>query len=114
MIFSLSLVFSAVLLSGISQVLMKIGSAHQGKRNGSILAAYLNLPTLFAYGLLLFVTGISVIALKEIPLKTFYAISSLGFVVVMGLSWGLLREKITRDMIIALVLISSGVIFFNV
>ena len=114
MIFSLFLVFLAILLTGISQVLLKIGSAHQGKRKKSVLDAYLNIYTIAAYGLLLFVTMISVIALKEIPLKLFYAIASLGFVVVVGLSWGVLNEKINGNMIIAIVLISFGVVIFNV
>lgn len=113
MIFSLFLVFLAVLLTGISQVLLKTGSAHQGKSKESVLAAYLNIPTIFAYGLLVVVTIISVIALQEIPLKTFYALASINFVVVVGLSWGILKEKITRNLIIAIVLISSGVIIFN-
>lgn len=114
MIFSLFLVFVAVILTGISQVLLKIGSAHPGKRKYSVLAMYLNMPTVFAYGLLVFVTIISVIALKEIPLKTFYAVASMNFIVITGLSWGILKEKINRNMIIAMVFISSGVIIFNV
>lgn len=79
MFFSLFLVFLAVVLTGISQVLLKIGSAHQGKSKEPVLAAYLFIPTFFAYGLLVFVTVISVIALQEIPLKTFYAIASMNF-----------------------------------
>jgi multidrug transporter EmrE-like cation transporter len=113
MIFSLFLVFLAVFLTGISQVLLKIGSAYQSSRMGSFLAPYLNLPTFLAYGLLLFVTVISVIALKEIPLKMFYAIASLGFLVVVGLSWRILKEEITLKMMAGIVLISLGVIVFN-
>jgi drug/metabolite transporter (DMT)-like permease len=114
MMFSLFLVFLAVLLTGISQVLLKIGSAHHGKRKNSVLDAYLNLPALIGYGLLLCVTVICVIALKEIPLKVLYAIASLNLVVVVGLSWGILKEKINRNMIIAIVLIFLGVIIFNI
>jgi drug/metabolite transporter (DMT)-like permease len=113
MIFSLFLVFIGVLLTGISQVLLKIGSAHQGKRRPSFLDAYLNLPTLFAYGLLLLVTVISVIALKEVQLKMFYAITSLNLVVVVGLSYLILKERITKRMIFASGLIMCGVLIFN-
>jgi len=113
MIFSLLLVFLAVLLTGISQVLLKIGSAHRGKRKDSVLAAYLNLPTLFGYGLLLCVTVISVIALKEIPLKVLYAIASLNYIVVLGLSHLILKERIDKRMIFALGLIVGGVLIFN-
>jgi multidrug transporter EmrE-like cation transporter len=113
MIFSLILVFLAVLLTGISQVLLKIGSAHQGKRRKSFLDAYLNLYTITAYGLLLLVTVISVIALKEIPLKVFYAIASLNLVVVVGLSWGILREPVNKRKLFAVLLIISGIVVFN-
>jgi len=113
MIFSLFLVFLAVLLTGISQVILKIGSAHQSKIKDSVLAAYLNLPTFFAYGLLLCVTVISVIALEEIPLKVFYAIASLGFVVVVVLSHLILKERISKRMVFASGLIVCGVFIFN-
>ena len=63
MILSYCLVFLAVTLTGISQVLLKTGSAYQGKRKDSVFNVYLNLPTLIAYGILLFVAMISVIAL---------------------------------------------------
>lgn len=115
MIFSLFLVLLAVLLTGISQVLLKIGSAHQGKRKKSILDAYLNLPTLFAYGLLLCVTVISIIALTgRIPLKMFYAIMSLNLVVVVGLSWGILKEEINKKMVWGIILIVIGIVIFNI
>ena len=113
MIFSLILVFLAVLLTGISQVLLKIGSAHQGKRRKSFLDAYLNLYTITAYGLLLLVTVISVIALKEIPLKVFYAIASLNYIVVIGFSHLILKERISKKMVFALGLIVCGVLIFN-
>jgi hypothetical protein len=94
-------VFIAVFLTGINQVLLKIGSAHQGKRRKSFLDVYLNLYTITAYGLMLLVTVISVIALTGgIPLKLFYAIASLGLVVVVGLSWGVLKERVTKKMVV--------------
>jgi multidrug transporter EmrE-like cation transporter len=114
MTFSLFLVFIAVLLTGISQVLLKVGAAHRGKRKDSILDAYLNLPAFFAYGLLLLVTVISVIALKEVPLKVFYAIASLNLVVVVGLSWGILKEKVNKRMVMGIVLIVLGIVVFNI
>jgi multidrug transporter EmrE-like cation transporter len=113
MIFSLFLVFIAVLLTGISQVLLKIGSAHQGKRKDSVLTAYLNFHTITAYGLLLLVTVISVIALKEVPLKVFYAIASLGLVVVTVLSYLILKERFSKRMLFAISLIVCGVFVFN-
>jgi multidrug transporter EmrE-like cation transporter len=114
MIFSLFLVFLAVLLTGISQVLLKIGSAHRENQNESSLAPFLNIPTFCAYGILLFVTVISVIALKEVPLKLFYTIASLGFLVVTILSWGILKEGVNTKTVVGIILISFGVILFNI
>jgi multidrug transporter EmrE-like cation transporter len=113
MIFAICLALLAVLLTGISQVLLKIGS-QKGSKKEQFLAVYLNIHTLAAYGLLLIVTVISVIALREIQLKVFYAIASLNFVVVLVLSWALLREIINKEKILAICLIITGIWVFNI
>ncbi len=113
MIFSLILTFFAVLLTGIGQTLLKIGSTQQCNKKNSVMAVYLNLPTLLAYGLFLFITILSVIAMKEIPLKILTSITSLGLVVVVGLSWGLLNEKVTKRMVIGILITFLGVMTFN-
>ena len=112
MILSICLVLIAVFLTGISQVFLKIGS-RRGKEKDRFFAAYLNSITLTAYGLLIVVTVISVIALREIPLKVFYAIASLNFVIVPGLSWKLLGETMNKKQIFATFLIIIGIIVFN-
>ena len=58
-------------------------------------------------------TVIAVIALLEVPLKMFYAIASLNFVVVIFLSWGVLKEEVNRKMIAGILLIVGGVVVFN-
>lgn len=113
MLFSLCLTLLAVFLTGICQVLLKYG-ARNGKRGKAILSPYLNYATISAYGILLLVTVISVIALREIPLKIFYALTALGYVVVTGLSWQVLKEEVTDTKFLALLLIVSGVIIFNI
>lgn len=111
MIFFLGLALVSVLITGISQVLLKIG-AQNGKENKGVLSPYLNLPALTAYGLLLFVSVIAVIALIGIPLKLLCAISSLNFVVVLILSRIILKEKIDSVKIYAVFLIVVGVLIF--
>ena len=113
MIVSLGLVFLAVFLTGISQLLLKIGS-RKGGASGQFFAAYLNVYTISAYAIFLVVTVISVVALLEVPLKLLYTITSLNFVVVAFLSWAILKEKITGNMVIAIVLICIGTIIFNI
>ena len=110
--YSLCLAFLAILLTGISQVLLKYG-ARGGTKNASFLAPYLNVSTISAYGILLIITVISVLVLREIPLKIYYAIASLNLVVVVGLSWGVLKERVTKKMILGIVLIVLGIVVFN-
>jgi uncharacterized membrane protein len=113
MILSLGLVFLAVFLTGISQTLLKIGS-RTGGASATFFSAYLNVYTISAYAIFLIVTVISVIALIEVPLKLLYTVTSLNFVVVAFLSWAILKEKITENMIIAITLICLGTIIFNI
>jgi len=76
--------------------------------------AYLNIYTIVAYGLLLCVTVINVIALiGGIPLKMVYAISSLNLVVVVGLSWVVLKEVVNKKMVVGIMLIIFGIVVFN-
>ncbi len=106
------LAFMVVLLTGISQTLLKIGAKKSNDTN-SFMAAYMNVPTFAAYTLFLIVTIFSVYALKEIPLKVFYSICSLNFVAVMVFSYIILSEQIDRYKFIAVSLIVFGVIVFN-
>ena len=114
MLFSLGLVFLAVLLIGISQVLLKRGAGNGCGGGESFLSAYLNPHTISAYCLLLLTTIIGVIALQVVPLKLFYAIASLNFVVVAGLSWGFLKEEVSGRMLVGIGLIVAGIIVFNI
>ncbi len=113
MIFSLFLVFLAVFLTGISQILLKIGSIHKNNREETILTSYLNPPIVTAYGLLFLVTIINVIALKEISLKMAYSIASLTFMLVIILSWKFLGERISKKTILGGILLILGVVIFN-
>ncbi|WP_157199053.1 hypothetical protein [Methanolacinia paynteri] len=101
-----------VLLTGISQVLLKTGSL-KGRADNRLFGEYLNIYTLSAYAILLLVTVISVIAMIEVPLKLFYAIASLNFVVVTLLSWILLKEEVNGWIITGVVVIVAGIVIFN-
>lgn len=118
MLFSLGLVLLAVLITSISQVLLKRG-ASRGKNYGDtadegFLAPYLNRYTISAYCLLLLTTIIGVIALQIVPLKLFYAIASLNFVIVAGLSYVFLKEEMSVRMILGIGLLIVGVVVFNI
>lgn len=112
MIIALSLALCAVLLTGISQTLLKVG-ADSGTGRNRFLDPYLNFPTITAYVLLLLVTVLSVYALRDLPLKVFYSLTALNFIVVLGLSVVFLGEEVSRDRIAAIGLIVLGVVVFN-
>ena len=112
MIIALSIALCAVLLTGVSQTLLKVG-ADSGVRSNRFLDSYLNLPTMTAYGLLLLVTVLGVYALRDLPLKVFYSLTALNFIVVLGLSAVFLNEEVSRDKVVAIGLIVLGVVVFN-
>lgn len=102
----------AVLLTGISQILLKMG-ARKGCKKEGFMAAYLNPYVVTAYGLFLVVTLLSVNAMREIPLKVFYSFTSLNFLVVLAFSHFLLKETVSRKQILAIGVIVFGVVIFN-
>jgi len=111
MIVALSLALCAVMLTGISQTLLKVGASNV--RSNRFLDSYLNRPTITAYGLILLVTVLSVYALRDLPLKVFYSLTALNFIVVLGLSAVFLSEEVSRDKMVAISLIVLGVVIFN-
>lgn len=100
---------AAVLLTGLSHVLLKIGA--NGAR--SALGAYFNVPIVFGYGLFLMATMCDVFSLQGLDLKLFYALSSLSYIVIAGLSMAILKEKLTGHRLFAIFLIVAGLIVFN-
>ena len=112
MIIALSIALCAVLLTGVSQTLLKVG-ADSGVRGNRFLDSYLNLPTMTAYGLFLLVTVLTEYSLRDLPLKVFYSLTALNFIVVLGLSAVFLNEEVSRDKVVAISLIVLGVVVFN-
>lgn len=100
----------AILLTGISQVLLKIGARNDNTRMG----VYLNPFTAAAYFIFLIVTICGVFALQGLELKLFYALTSLNYVVVMVLSGVVLNEEMNVDKLRAVGLIVIGVVVFNI
>jgi drug/metabolite transporter (DMT)-like permease len=99
---------AAVLLTGLGQVLLKIGA-----RSGGTWEVYTNPATLAGYCMFLVVTIYTIYALQVMDLKTLYALMSLNPLVVMVLSVLLLKETLTRNKVIAVGLIFCGLLVFN-
>ena len=99
----------AIVLTGVSQTLLKLGA-----RNAkTALGVYLNPATLTGYFVLLIVTICGVFALQGLDLKLFYALASLNYVIVVILSGIVLKEGLSRNKVVAVCLIVVGVVVFN-
>lgn len=99
---------AAVLLTGIGQVLLKIGARKRG-----LAEMYTTPVTLAGYSVFLVATICSVYALQVMDLTALYALISLNPLVVMVLSVYVLKENITKNKLIAAGLISGGLLVFN-
>lgn len=79
----------------------------------SLLRTYVNLPTMAGYSLFLIETIISVFALRGVDLKLFYALASTRYVVVMILSYIVLKERLSNNKFLAVLMIVAGAMVFN-
>ena len=98
-----------ILLTGVSQVLLKIGA----RNNNTHLGVYLNPFTAAGYFTYLIVTICAVIALQGLELKLLYALMSLNYVVVMVLSGVVIKYELSIDKLRAVCLFVVGVVVFN-
>ncbi len=101
----------AVFASSISQVLMKKSAS---RKYNNIAKEYLNFLVIFAYGLLLISTFLSLYAYKVIPLSMGPILEATGYLWVALLSWGILGERIKRRKKIGLIIIFIGILIYSV
>lgn len=99
----------AILLSAFAQVLLKRGAAPGASRRQN----FLNRRTLAGYALFGVVTILNMYALQAVDLKTMSAWVSATYVLVMVLSWKVLKEKIDGLTVLGCALIVLGIIIFN-
>jgi len=99
-----------VLINSLAQILLKVGAV-KGKKNKGIVS--INIPIVMGYMFFLVSTVLSVYLLKFIALKNFTLIIALNYVGVLLLSYIFLKERFTRQKIIASLFIIAGVIIFN-
>ena len=112
MIIAIIFMFSAILLTGIGQIFLKIGSNYHQKQN--FWDPYLNYLSLTGYCLYLVSTIFLFHSLKEVPLKMYGAMSSLNFIIVLFFSFIFLNENINISKIFAVALIVMGLVIFNI
>jgi len=103
------LAFSSVIVSAISQVLLKVSAS---KTYSVWWRDYVNLYVISAYALFLSVTVLNIFALKYIPLTLGSAIEASGQIAVPVMGRLFLHEKIGRKKWIGMAVIALGIAIF--
>lgn len=101
----------SVFVSSLSQILLK-KSADVDHEN--VIKEYLNIRVIFAYGLFLVATLITVIAYKNVSLALGAVLESSGYIFVTILGKLVLKEHISKRKVLGLFIIIMGIIIFNI
>lgn len=101
--------FGAVILSSVSQMLLKKAAKTEYK---NAIREYLNLWVISGYSLLLASTFCIIFSFKGLDFKNVPVIESLGFPLVMILGRIFYGEKLSRNKIIGMGLIMLGVLVY--
>ncbi len=102
---------TGVIISAISQLLLKKAAGNQEK---SFLKQYLNKKVIIAYSLFFCATLLSVYAYKVIPLTLGAILGTLEYGLVAVLGYFFLKEELHRKQVIGLLIIIVGIIIYSV
>jgi small multidrug resistance pump len=100
---------ASVVIASFSQILLKVSA---GKKHESFIKEYLNVRVIVGYGMLVVSTLLTILAFRGMEYKNGPVIESAGFILVMLLSWWILKEKITFRIVLGNVLIAIGIVVF--
>ncbi len=98
-----------VLFTSIAHLLLKVATCRAAKSGKRL---YLHPLSVIAYGIFAFVAFLSILAMKGLDLKVFFALNSLTYIVIPLLAFLVLKESFTRNKAVGIILISAGVILF--
>lgn len=96
-----------VLISAISQILLKIAAKEEHK---SWIYEYLNVKVIVAYIIFFGATFITVYCYKGLPLSLGAMLDATGYVFVTALGHFILKESVSKRKIIGIILVLIGVI----
>jgi drug/metabolite transporter (DMT)-like permease len=100
-------------------IIILTSAAHLLLKRGSVIAAdsgmrmYLHPLSLFSYLIFAIVAFLSITAMKGLDLKVFFALTSLTYICIPVLSFVFLKESVTKNKFIGIIIISIGVVIFN-
>ncbi|MBE5859949.1 MAG: multidrug ABC transporter [Butyrivibrio sp.] len=97
------------LLASVSQILLKKSS---GIEYNGFIRQYLNILVVGGYGLLVISMFIAIVCYGHMPYMYVVIIEPIGYILVMFLGRLFFNEKITRNKIIGMILIITGILIF--
>ena len=99
-----------VIFTSVAQLLLKKGCVVSMDQNVKM---YLHPYSIIAYIIFAIVAFLSIYAMKGLDLKVFFALSSLTYICIPILSFIFLKESVTKNKLIGIIIISIGVVIFN-
>lgn len=97
-------------MSSVCQIILK---KNAGKEYKTKIREYMNVPVAAAYGLFFLSTLLTLTAYKYVPLSMGSILEGTGYVWVAVLGSIFLKERLSRQKLLGLALIISGIIVFN-
>lgn len=99
-----------VIFTSVAHLLLKKGTVVSIEKHVKM---YLHPYSIIAYVAFAIVAFLSIYALKGLDLKVFFALSSITYICIPVLSFMFLKESVTKNKLIGIIMISIGVIIFN-
>lgn len=101
--------FLSVIIASFSQILLKKSAK---KQHASLMQEYVNPYVIIGYGMMVVSTILTILAYRGVAYKNGPVIESLGYILIMFLSFLFFREKITRRKLLGNLLILVGIFVF--
>ena len=111
MAISVIILLVSVLISSVSQILLKIEA---NKEHASRVKEYLNPLVIIAYVMFLGSTVLTMLALRHLPLSLQPMIESASYIFIAVMGYFLLKERFTKKKILGMALILLGIFIFSV
>lgn len=107
MFFYVSILLTGVLVSSISQILLKKSAM---RKYDSLIKDYLNIRVVFSYIIFIFATFCTMYAYKGVPLSLGPVFASSEYIFVAVMSCAFLKEQLSKQKLIGLGLIVIGIV----
>lgn len=105
----LLLLLASVVIASLSQIILKKSAQ---KHYESFVKEYINPYVIIGYGMMVVSTLLTILAYRGLAYKNGPVIESLGYILIMFLSFIFFKERITKKKILGNILILVGVFVF--